>query len=530
VSGSGDRRRFITGLAAGAAAGLPAGMAALGGEALASAASGPRGASPGDVPGGIADVTRFGAVGDGRTSCTRAIQRAIDSRAAAGGGLVLVPPGQYLTGALFLRSNIHLHVAAGATLLASPSFADFPPIRGRWEGVERETYSSLLTGLDLENVIITGYGALEGQGEPWWEADRVTRALRVDKQLPREAPNPAGAPLRWPRPRLINLVRCQGVVVSGLMIHDSPSYNLHFIYCQDVLIDGVTVLSLKSVNGDGIVVDSCKQVRIVSCSLNTAFDCISLKAGYNEDGRRVGIPCEGVAISNCTVAMSRRDGLAIGSETAGGIRNVTISNCVISNCQVGVHIRSPRGRGGGIERVRGSGLVIEKMSEAALVMTNLFDNETDASARVPVGEGTPTLRDFAFGGLTLSEVGAVAIIEGLPERFLSRVRLSDISASAARAGVICRRVTDVRLSGLSLEGLEQPAVAARDAARLEVHRLACADPPAKRALVELENVSGAFVHGCDAPRAGRGLVKLVGAGNHEVTVAGNNAPAEKNAP
>jgi polygalacturonase len=140
-------------------------------------------------------------VGDGKTLSTAGLQAALDACSAAGGGLVLVPPGRYLTGALFLHSNLHLHIAAGATLLATQRFSDFPTISGRWEGIERKTHASLLTGIDLENVSITGQGALDGQGPPWWEAYGATRRMRLERRLPREAEEPAGGAAAVPRPR-----------------------------------------------------------------------------------------------------------------------------------------------------------------------------------------------------------------------------------------------------------------------------------------------------------------------------------------
>jgi hypothetical protein len=497
-------------------------------------------------PGGVYDPTRFGAVGDGKTSCTQSLQKTIDACAAGGGGMVVVPPGRYVSGALFLRSNVHLHLTAGATLAASQRFEDFPPIDGRWEGIERKIHTSLLNGIELENVTLSGQGTLDGQAEPWWRAFFLTRDLRVSANLPREAENPAGAPLKWPRPRLVYLQRCQGVHLSGLLLRDAPSYNVHLVYCQDALVDAITAVAHERnelQRPDGLVVDSCKQVRIANCSIGSGGDCIGIKSGYNEDGWRIGIPSEEIAIINCHLHSSAGAGIAVGSETSGGIKNITISNCTITRCNNGVFVRSPRGRGGMVERIRASNLVFEQLKHAAIKLSNYFDSvrlegsfstkppsgnpETDRSVVRPIEEGTPTFKDFEFTGLVVGEVPDVAIIEGLPERFIHGVRLQDVSAPRSAAGVSCTRATDVSVGNLRVGPLEHAAVAAHDVERLEVYRLAAAAPSASSALIELENVAGAFVHGCDVPTTDDKFVRQQGTRNRAVHLVGNNVTSAK---
>ena len=196
--------------------------------------------------GRLFDVTRFGAKGNGTTLDTRALQSAIDACAAAGGGIVLLPPGRYLSGALSLRSNVNFHVGAGAVVVASRNFADFPPIPGRWEGIERTTYSSLLTGHELENVTVSGQGTLEGEGPVWWEAFEAASKLRAAAKLGREEEGPPEALLKWPRPRLINFIRCQRALVADIALMDSPSYNIQLTYCQNARVENVTQSRLST--------------------------------------------------------------------------------------------------------------------------------------------------------------------------------------------------------------------------------------------------------------------------------------------
>ena len=146
------------------------------------------------------------------------------------------------------------------------------------------------------------------------------------------------------------------------------------MYCQDATIDGLNMAGLQAQDCCGIIIDSCKQVRIANCSLASGADCIGIKSGYNEDGRRVGLPSEDIVVTNCNLTHSYAAGIAIGSETAGGIKNVAISNCVITNCKNGVHIRSTRGRGGVVERVRVSNVVMDRLDGSAIVMVQFFDS------------------------------------------------------------------------------------------------------------------------------------------------------------
>jgi hypothetical protein len=524
--GGSTRRGFIVGSTTGVA--IPAGSM-LQGEARAA-----------EIPVSESfDVRRFGAAGDGKTACTRALQAAIDACGQAGGGTVVLPAGQFLSGALFLRNNVHLHLSAGATLLGSTRFEDYPPISGRSDGVERTIYASLLTGEDLENVGITGQGIIDGQGPPWWQAHQITRDARLARGMPREAENPPEVPLRWPLPRLINFIRCQRVLLAGVALRHAPSYSIHLVYCQDVAIEQVSMSGLEAQHCDGIIVDSSKQVRIAGCCIGSGGESIALKSGYNEDGRRVGVPCEDIVVTNCNLFYSPGAAIAIGSETAAGIKNVTVANCVISNCKYGVHIRSPRGRGGIVERIRISNLVLDHIGDAALFMTHFFDSvrmdnlfgespspannpELDRSIKPRPDEGTPTFRDVALGGLTLGDVPRIATIEGLPERFIHGVSITDVVAHRARAGLSLQRVSQVRISNLSVGPTEWPAVAARDVERLEIHRL-CAETSVKGPLVELQNVAGAFIHGCDVAQSGNRFVQLHGS-NRQIRLAGNNEP------
>jgi hypothetical protein len=515
-------------------------LAMLGGAAISAR---PRAGAPQPSSPGVFEIDRFAPARDGKTPATAALQRAIDACAAGGGGTVVVSRGSYLTGPLHLRSHVNLHLEAGAVLLASPRPADYGSVRGRDEGVERDVYASIVTGVDLVNISITGDGLIDGQGEAWWRADDVVRKARLDAKLAREAENPAGLSLRWPRPRAINLIRCKDVIIEGVTIKDSPSINVHLVYCEDVVIDHLCTYQQRIARGtDGVQIDSSKRVRVIDSSISAGADCIAIKSGYNQDGRRVNKPTEDVLIAGCHLFHSMGSGVALGSETAGSIRNVLVSNCVIDDCLSGMHIRSPRGRGGVVERLRVSNVVMDGIREMALKISQFYDTinmegyfatragpgrsnlEIARSRKAPVDEGTPTLRDLAFVGLTIGQAREVALIEGLPERFIRGLVLQDIAAPRVAGGIACALAAEVCISNVTLGGLEGPAVDAREVERLELYRLRCPQPHPGVPAVWLENVAGAFVHGCDVGDPGGGAPWLRDQQTQGLVLAGNRAP------
>jgi polygalacturonase len=497
-----------------------------------------------EVSTGVFDVRRYGAVGDGVTLATGALQAAIDACGAAGGGTVLVPPGVYLTGALFLHSHLRVHLSAGATLAGSERQEDFPAIKGREEGVERTVHSSLLTGVDLEDVAVTGPGTLDGRGDPWWRAFDVTWKMRVDAHLPREAENPPAAPLKWPRPRLINLIRCRDVLIQDVHLHDSAFYGIHLVYCRDVVVRRIFSHQARAADSSGLVIDSSQRVTVTNCFIARGGDGIGIKSGYNEDGRRVGIPSEDIVITKCHLFNAGGGGINVGSEISGGIRNVLISDCLLEGGRTGIYIRAPRGRGSVVERVRVKNVSIVGVGTAVKV-THFFDSvrmdvlkggsarrdlELARSRKAPVDVGTPTFRDFAFEGLTVRKVLQVALVEGLAERFVRKVVFEGIVASEAKAGISCTMTGDVAIGNVTLGTLEAPAIDARDVQNLEVHRLKLPHPCPTEPAVWLENVSGAMIHGCSIADPGPGYNWLRQEQSRDLTLECNRVPASPPAP
>lgn len=403
------------------------------------------------------DITSCGAVGDGVTLNTKAIQSAIDSSARAGGGTVLFPAGKYVTGAVFLRDNITLHLESGAILLGSEQPADFPMIRARWEGREQETHAPIIGGAGLNNIAVVGRGTIDGRGAIWW---RMHRERTLDLA----------------RPRLISFSDCSNVLIQGFTATNSPAWTINPIRCENVTVDKVTIVNpADSPNTDGINPDSCRNVHISNCHVDVGDDCVTIKSGVETESPDKRAPCENITITNCTMVHGH-GGVVIGSEMSGDVRQVVISNCVFVGTDRGIRMKTRRGRGGIIEDIRVSNVI---MRDVLCPFTmNLYyhihakGNRDVADKRArPVDPGTPRLRRIHFSHITARDAQyAAAFLYGLPEMPIEDVSFSDVSISMAsnaqpgnpdmaddiepmcRAGFFARNIRGLCLSGVDITG------------------------------------------------------------------------------
>jgi len=388
---------------------------------------------------------------------TRALQDAIDAKARSGGGTVRVAAGRYVTGALVLRDDITLELEAGATLVGSEDPADYPLVETRWEGRHQITHAPLIGGSGLRDVAVVGRGTVDGRGAGWWERHR-------------------NKTLDHPRPRLISIAESTNVLIAGLTLVNSPSWTVNPVRCENVTVTKVTIRNpADSPNTDGVNPDSCRYVHISDCHFDVGDDCITIKSGIETEAPDKRAPCENVTITNCTMAHGH-GGVVLGSEMSGDVRNVAISNCVFVGTECGLRIKTRRGRGGVIEDIRASNIV---MRDVLLPFTvNLFYNAyrqgdpvvADKSAR-PVDDGTPRVRRIRFSEITAEDAHyAAAFLYGLPEMPIEDISFRDVAirmserATAgamrnfdgfeqlSRAGFIARNVRGLQLEDVEVSG------------------------------------------------------------------------------
>jgi len=367
----------------------------------------------------VFDISEFGALGNGMAYDAPAIQSAIDACSQAGGGTVFFPAGRYVTGSLFLREDITLYVDAGATLLGSENPADYPMIPSRWEGVTRETHAPLITGAGLRNVAVIGRGTIDGRGARWWKMHRESA-------------------LAAPRPRLISLVDSTNVLIEGVTLTNSPTWTISPLRCENITVDKVTIVNPPdSPNTDGINPDSCRNVHISNCHIDVGDDCVAIKSGIETEAPEQRAPCENITITNCTMVHGH-GGVVIGSEMSGSVRNVVISNCVFVGTDRGIRLKSRRGRGGVVEDIRVTNVVMQDV--LCPFTMNLYyhigmkGNPDIADKRpAPIDEGTPRFRRIHLSHMSARDAKiAAGFLYGLPEMPIEDVMLDDVSITMDR--------------------------------------------------------------------------------------------------
>ena len=312
----------------------------------------------------------FGAVGDGRTLCTEAFGKAINALAEQGGGHLIVPTGVWFTGPIVLKSNIDLHLEKGAVILFSPDVDLYPLVETVFEGLDTRRCQSPISGRNLENVAITGEGAIDGNGDYWrpLKKGKVTESqwkkaisrggvfkrpdywfpypetLKGDTISNMNVPQNLKTEEEWHsvrhflRPVMVSLIECKNVWLQGVIFQNSPAWNLHPLMCENVLIEDVLVRNPSySQNGDGLDLESCKNALIVNSTFDVGDDGICLKSGKDEDGRRRARVCENVVVDGCTV-FKGHGGFVVGSEMSGGVRNISVSNCKFLGTDVGLSL------------------------------------------------------------------------------------------------------------------------------------------------------------------------------------------------
>lgn len=394
----------------------------------------------------IFSANSYGAAGDGIKNSTRAIQQAIDACSKAGGGIVAFNPGQYVTGALFLKSNVHLRVSAGVALLASQDDEDYPSLSTRVAGIEMKWPAALINVNDQQNVKLSGGGLIDGRGEKWW--DKYWK-VRGDYQ-------PRG--LRWAadydaeRVRLLVVWKSTDVSIENLGLRRSGFWTVQVVYSDHVTVDGIKITDNKGPSTDGVDIDSSRYVLVQNCDIDNNDDDICLKAGRDSDGLRVNRPTEYIVIRN---NVTRRGGgvISFGSETSGGIRKVVAYQNHGIGTSEGIRFKSAKTRGGYVEDILIRDLRLENVPLPFSFTLNW--NPSYSYARIPPDAKdippywrvlsaavTPPERGLCkFRNITIegvSVVGARRVFSavGLPQKPITNVKWINVSAQADEAGSI----------------------------------------------------------------------------------------------
>ncbi len=378
------------------------------------------------------NVRDFGAVGDGRTLATAALQKAVDTAAAAGGGTVLVPAGKFLTGPFHLASGINLELAKGAVILISDDRANYPVVKKR--------YVDAITAKDAHDIKITGAGTIDGQGESWWAA------FRADPHMTH-------------RPYLIKFTDCQHVEVSGVTLQNSPMFHLVPQNCTDVKIHDLTIQSPSNApNTDGID-PSGWNFFITRCHIDTGDDNIAIKpATARQPGN------QNFLITDCQFLHGH--GLSVGGGTRGGLDGLTVSNCTFAGTDAGIRIKTLRGNGGRLQNATYENLTMTAVKHP-LYIIDWYPERTapkDPATEMPqpITPTTPFAKNIAIRNVTATDCATAGIIRGLPEAPITDLLLTNVHISA-QTGLILYHVAGVKLVDTKIRAAKGKTIIAFDA-------------------------------------------------------------------
>lgn len=407
------------------------------------------------LPEVVLNVSDFGARGDGKTKDTLSIQQAIDRCYVLGGGEVLLPAGDYLTGALALKSNVIIRLEKGATISGSPDFADYPVAQVRWEGKWMKGHVGLIYAFDADNIGIVGAGKIAGN------------------QSLGGRPN-AQYPLR--HPALIEPIGCSNIRFEDFSTSYRLMWSIHPTYCDSIFIKNLTIRSTGG-NGDGIDIDSCKHVRIDGCDIETGDDCIAIKSGRGMEGYTLMRTTEDVHITNCTFADTIFACVGIGSETSGGIRNVLIENCKFTKAKTfAVYIKSRPGRGAFIEDIVCRNLDVSGM-EGGFLRFNILGSGLQDENPVPGDDGIPTIKNFSFSDVRVTDVPV--LVDGAsihPAKPLQGFTLTNVTGTCKKA-ITLANINKARLDKINVKGYTGPLVSVYNVNGKGIEGAAAMDAP-----------------------------------------------------
>jgi len=437
-------------------------------------------------------IRKYGAVSDGNTLNTKSINGAIDALSKKGGGVVLIPAGLWLTGPIVLKNNINLHIANGATLLFTVDKNEYPLIEANFEGLPQMRNQSPISATNASNIAITGKGIIDGNGDVW-------RAVKIDKLTESQwkkkvasggvvsddkktwypsagfmkgSKMPANPGMISPekdaafyqsikdflRPNLLLLTNCKLVLLEGVTFQNSPAWCLHPLMCENLTVRNIFVKNpWYAQNGDGIDLESCKNVLIENSVFDVGDDALCMKSGRDAEGRKRGIPTENVIIRNCIV-YAAHGGFVIGSEMSGGARNIWVNNCTFVGTDIGLRFKTTRGRGGIVENIFIKDIYMKDIPAEAILFDMYYmakdpvalSGEKRELPKVEfktVDETTPQFRNFHISNVYCNGAEKGIFVRGLPEMHVKDIVLENMVIQAKKgidvqeaSGIIFRNI------------------------------------------------------------------------------------------
>ena len=422
-------------------------------------------------------ITDFGAISGGTEMNTEAFAAAINAVTKNGGGKVIIPPGIWLTGPIQLKSNLELHTEQGAVILFSDNKDLYPVIATNFEGQDTYRCLSPIHGKNIENVAFTGKGVWDGNGDAWravkksklnendWKALIASGGIvsvsddgdiwYPSEQYKNGAEGSGDQNVRddlytkeefetirdFLRPVFVSIQNSKRILFDGPVFQNSPAWNIHPLWVEHLTVKNLTIRNpWYSQNGDGIDIESCKNVLVQNCNFDVGDDAICIKSGKNEDGRQHGIPCENLIIKD-NIVYHGHGGVTVGSEMSGGVRNMHVSNCTFMGTDVGLRFKSTRGRGGVVENIFISDVYMTNIPTNAISFNLYYGGQSisemmeaggmeTSTEHVPVSEETPQFKNIKISNVTVKGAQQAVFLQGLPEMPLENIELNSLYLKA----------------------------------------------------------------------------------------------------
>ena len=449
------------------------------------------------------NIKEKGADPEGKIKCTTVINQLIDSLAATGGGTVYFPPGTYFTGPVIFKSNITLYIDAGATIEFSDDFDDYlPMVPSRWEDIRVKNFKSQFYAYQCKNIAIRGDGHIDGNGKKWWDFwnqvktgepkdskwQMIFRNENADLLNRNEYLRSKNAFLR---PHMLLTYECSNVLIEGVSFSNPPFWTIVPTFTDNITIDGITIENPDySPNTDGIDLSSCTNVHISNSHISVGDDCIVIKSGRDEDGREANRPTENLVITNCTM-LKGHGGVVIGSEMSGDVRRVAISNCVFEGTDVGIRIKTMRGRGGIVEDVRVSNILMVDMVKEGVIITMRYQPTNPE----PLSERTPAVNNIHLTGINIRNADRAIAIYGLEEKEVSEVTFSDMHM-VAKKGILLENAADISFHDISMQITDGVPFEGKDSKEITCDRMTIKDPAADKPIMKLTNSNTVIISNC----------------------------------
>jgi polygalacturonase len=442
------------------------------------------------------DIRSFGAKSDGYTLNTNSINKAIAACSNKGGGVVVIPQGLWLTGPIELKSNVNLHVKRSAVLQFTSDFNQYPLVEGNFEGLKSARNQSPISGTNLVNIAITGTGIIDGNGGTWHMGyrDRFTESqwkkktaagglLSEDGRVwyPSEKTKKGsdtknngiltnGKTLKdfedikdYLRPNMVVLTSCKKVLLEGVTFQNSPAWCLHPLMCEDLTLRNVIAKNPETApNGDGVDLESCRNVLVEGSTFDVGDDGICIKSGRDEEGRKRGMPTENVIIRN-NVVYHAHGGVVVGSEMSGGARNIFIYDCSFIGSDKGLRFKTARGRGGVVEKIYAKNISMRNIVDEAIFFDMYYFTKPPAGVQAsddapPVTEATPQFRDFYISDIVCYGASKGIFMRGLPEMHVQNINLENITLQVNK-GIEIIEASGIRLKNINvLSTLNNPVI------------------------------------------------------------------------